>query len=197
MIEIKKRRCSMSYFASFLVLCAMVSLVFSLEVPLTLKETAGVGSALSPVTTVIPLKKGEFTDVNEFKIEDAQGNTVPAQFSVLNRWWAEPVQSIRHVLVNFQPTVSAFSGSGTGTAGYFLKDNGIGNATGTGLSVTESGSEITVITGPLKFIVNKATFNIIDQLWRDQNNNGIFEDSDKVISSHPQNGGGFFPGGGG
>ncbi|MFH0918720.1 MAG: T9SS type A sorting domain-containing protein [Fibrobacterota bacterium] len=148
---------------------------------------------MSPVTAVVPLKKGEFTSVNQFKIEDALGNTVPAQFSVLNKWWAEPVQSIRHLLVNFQPTVSAFTGSGTGTAGYFLKDNGTGNATGTGLSVTESGSEITVITGPLKFIVNKTAFNIIDQLWRDQNNNGIFEDSDKVISSHPQNGGVFVP----
>ncbi|MFH0920573.1 MAG: T9SS type A sorting domain-containing protein [Fibrobacterota bacterium] len=183
----------MIYIYLIFVLGLFFQLVFPLEVGLTLKETAGVGSASYPVTTVIPLPKGSFVDVNHFKIEDGQGGNVPAQFGILNKWWAEPVQSIRHVLVNFQPTVNAFSGSGTGTAQYFLKDNGSGNATGTGLSVSESGNEITVITGPLKFIVSKAAFNIIDQLWLDDNSNGVFEDSEKVIASHPQNGGVFVP----
>jgi hypothetical protein len=92
--------------------------------------------------------------------------------------------SIANLLISFQPSVGSYTTAGTGIAKYYLKDDGSGNATGTGLSVTNDGNTITVITGPLKFIVNKTAFNIIDQLWLDKNSNGIFESSEQLISSN-------------
>ena len=59
-----------------------------------------------PVSVAIPLAKGAFRDTAGSRLLDAGGKAVPAQFAVLNRWWAAN-QSIRHLLVHFQPTVPA------------------------------------------------------------------------------------------
>ena len=159
-----------------------------LNVPIEVKETAGVGSNGHPITVVVPLKKGDYQDVNTFKIEDSGGSAVDAQFEVLNRWWGSD-NSIRHIKVYFQPIVSAFTGSGSGITTYYLKDTGTGNSISTNLSVTEDASTITVNTGPLRFTVKKQNFNIIDEAHFDANGNSTFESSEQVINSSSDNGG--------
>jgi hypothetical protein len=148
---------------SFVILISS-ALSFALNVEVQVKECAGVGSNGFPITAVVPLPKGAFQNTNTFRVTDGSGTTVPAQFSVMNRRLAQD-QSIANVLVRFQPTVSAFSGAGTGIATYYLKDDGSGNATGTGLTVTEDGTQITVNTGVLRFTVKKSGFNIFDKVW--------------------------------
>ncbi len=163
-----------------------------LKVPLTVKETAGVGAQGYPVTVVVPLPYGKYFSTAPFRVTDDSGNTVPAQFEVLNRWWGQD-NSIRHVMVLFQPTVSAFTGPDTGTATYYLRDDGSGNTVPNPLSITETPSDITIVTGPLKFTVKKVNFTILDQVWFDQNKNGLFEASEQIISSNPRNGGMLIP----
>ncbi len=140
------------------------SSLFSLNVEIQVKECAGVGSDGFPVTAVVPLPKGAFQNTNTFRVVNESNVAVPAQFTVMNRRLAQD-QSISNVLVRFQPTVAAFTGAGTGIGRYFLKDDGSGNATGTGLTVTDDGSQITVNNGILRFTVKKSGFNIFDKVW--------------------------------
>ena len=164
---------------------------WGLNVELSVKECAGVGTTGGyPITSVVPLPYGGYQDISKFRVTDEAGTTVPAQFSALNRNWMED-RSIANLLVNFQPTVSAYSGAGTGISKYYLKDDGNGNATGTGLQLNETSNLITVITGPLKFTVSKTAFNVIDELWLDKNGNGTYEGTEQIINSNAQNGGVF------
>jgi hypothetical protein len=140
------------------------NLFSALNVELSVKECAGVGSSGFPVMVVVPLPEGAYQDTSHFRVTDAGGATVPAQFTVMNRRWYND-RSIANILVRFQPVVGAFSGAGTGLAKYYLKDDGSGNATGTGLTVSDNGSIITVNTGVLRFTVKKTGFNIFDQVW--------------------------------
>lgn len=160
----------------------------SLNVPLAVKETAGVGAEVFPITAVVPLPYGQYQDVGKFRMVDSAGKTVPAQFDALNRWWGRD-GSIRHVKIEFQPTVAPFTGSGTGISQYFLRDDGSGNSFATDLKVSETSSLITVVTGPLKFTTRKSGFNILDQVWFDQNGNGSFESGERIIDSNTSNGG--------
>ena len=166
----------------------------TLNLALTVKEAAGVGATDYPVTAVAPLPYGQYQNINTFRIVDSGGVTVPAQFEVLNRWWGRD-NSIRHVMVHFQPSVVAYQGTvGSGTATYTLKNDGTGNASSTSLSVsptTQNAASYTIITGPLKITVNKASFNIIDGAWLDLNNDGIFAAAEQLITPNINNGGQF------
>ncbi len=178
------------YLMSFLVLIFLISGVqaYALDVPLTVKETAGVGASGYPVSVVVPLPYGQYFDTSRLVVTNSSGSPVPAQFEVINRWWGKD-NSIRHVLVHFQPTVAAFTTAGTGIAQYSLKDTGGNISPSQPVSVQETSSDITVITGPLKFVTKKINTSGIDSLWLDQNNNGIFETSEQLISPNNQNGG--------
>ena len=160
----------------------------TLNVPLLVKEVAGVGAHEYPITAVVPLTEGRYQNINSFRVVDRTGNTVPAQFEVLNRWWSKD-NSLRHIAVHFQPTVSAFTGSGTGIVTYYLKDDGNGNYASAPIVLTETTSDITVNTGVLKFVVKKNNFNILDQVWLDLNKDKLFESNEQIISASPLNGG--------
>ncbi|KAI2492457.1 Beta-L-arabinofuranosidase [Fragilaria crotonensis] len=59
--------------------------------------------------------------------------------------------------------------------------------------VSETGSVITVNTGKIRFNINKATFNLIDELWVDQNGDGAYSTSEQVVVSNVLNGGHLVP----
>jgi fibronectin type 3 domain-containing protein len=147
----------------------------TLNVPITVKESAGVASDGFPVTVVVPLPYGAYQDTNSFRLTDASGNTVPAQFEVLNRHWSKD-NSIRHVQVHFQPTVAA-----NGSTQYFLRDDGTGS-TGGNLTVTDTPTAIYVDTGALQFTVSKTNFNLF---------NSVTFDEDPIITPSNENGGVF------
>lgn len=160
----------------------------TLNLPLTVKEVVGAGSNGYPITAVVPLPKGIYNDVNSFRVVDLSGNTVPAQFDVLNRWWFQD-NSIRHLSIKFQPFVGAFTAIRKGISTYYLRDNGSYDSAQSTLNVKDMPDYIKVVTGPLKFTVSKKRFNLIDELWLDQNNNAVFEDFEKIINSSSENGG--------
>ena len=165
--------------------------LFGLNVELSVKECAGVGSDGYPIRTVVPVKGGLYQNTSSFRLTDASGNTVPAQFEVLSRRYLGD-KSITNVGVTYMPTVSAFAGTGTGISKYYFKDDGTGNSTSTGLVVTEGADVITVVTGnSFKFTVKKNGFNIIDQAWYDPNNGSDFSSAKLVIKSNAKGGGEF------
>jgi hypothetical protein len=132
----------------------------TLNVAITVKEVAGVGAQGFPVSTVIPLPQGTYQDIAPFKLEDATGSAVPAQFEVLGRWYGKD-NSIRHLLVHYQPTVTAFTSAGTGTASYRLKDRGGNIAPARAVQLSEAGGVISVSTGALNFSVQRSPFRIL------------------------------------
>jgi len=152
----------------------------TLDVTLTVKENANVGASAYPVSVVVPLPKGQYANTTNLGIVGA-----PSQVEVLEHWAQD--NSLRHVLVHFQPTVSA-----SGNATYHFADSGRVDPP-TPVTVTETSSAITITTGPLKLIASKTAFNILDQVWLDQNGNSVYESGEQIIASHNQNGGVFVP----
>lgn len=152
----------------------------ALDVPLTVKETAGVGAQNHPVSAVVPLPRGVYAST------DGLGMTgIPSQVEILERWPGDG--SLRHVLVHFQANVPR-----DGDAIYRF-GTGERIAPPTPVTANETTAAITVTTGPLRFVVNKTAFNLLDQVWLDEDGNGQFSDEEQIVAPHAQNGGVFTP----
>lgn len=153
----------------------------ALDVPLTVKENADVGVNAYPVSAVIPLPRGKFTDPQALGLKGR-----PSQVEVLERWPED--QSLRHVLAHFQTGAGAHQN----TTHRFTTP-----ATPTQpaepVQLEESSDAITVDTGPLKFRVSKTAFNLLDEVWFDDDGNRIFDAGEQMILSHGRNGGVFTP----
>ena len=163
------------------VLLVTAAAAFSLDVSFKIQETTGNPASDYPVTFVAPLPAWTYADVSPFRVTDANGATVPAQISILNKQWQAGY--IRHLLITLKTSLAANE-----KKVFHLLDDG-GNPAGGGLTVTETASDVTVTTGPLKFKVKKQNFNLFDEAYLDLNNNGVFETSERIISSSPDNGG--------
>lgn len=157
-----------------------------LRLPVTVKEVAGAGAARHPITLVVPLPYGRYRETSAFRMTDAEGKEVPAQFGALERWWARD-KSIRHLEVDFQPTVDAFApsedghGAAAGSAIYYLSDDGPADAVASPLRVIDAPDRLEVETGPLRFALNKRRFRVFDEVWRDADADGRFEDDELVL----------------
>ncbi len=161
-MSIAKRKIKYFTFISILTFLSVFTHTISakaLNVELTVKEVSGVGSNGFPVHSVVPLPYGKYQSTDGFHVIDDLGNTVPAQFEVHNRWWARD-NSLRHIVVHFQPQVSAFTTRGTGQKKYWLKDHGNNIAPQTAVTVNNSNSKIVVSTGKTAFTINKSPFSI-------------------------------------
>ena len=157
---------------------------FDLKVPITLKETAGVGVRIFPVKAVVPFPRGVLKDTDMLVLKDPEGKEVNAQFDVLNRWWSLD-RSIRHVKVEFLASVPPFRGGNTGTKTYFLslrRAKGRRYTKESPLKVVEDRKSVIVVTGPLMFEVLKKPFQLLHRVWFDMDKNGKFEESEQLIS---------------
>src|SRR5262245_19440930 len=151
---------SRALFVALIAVGAFAPAAWALDVPLTVKEVAGVGATEYPVTTVVPVPAGVYQDAQRFRVIGADGAAVPAPVEVLNRWWGKD-NSVRHVLVHFQPAVGAFSAAGTGQASDRLRDDGPGPGPVQPVSVSETGTTITLGTGAVTLTIQKAPFQIM------------------------------------
>jgi hypothetical protein len=159
---------------SLLTLMAAVRPGDAFQVELTVSENTGVSRQSHPVTMGVPLARGVV-----YSDQDVQIAGVPGQFATLSRW---PDGSVKWLLCDFPADVSAY-----GTATYYLSD-GTGDATNTSLEVTEDSDSIVVVTGPVKFIVSKTSFNLFQHLWLDEDESGTFEADEEMIAPHADDG---------
>lgn len=148
----------------------------ALEVPLTVKENAGAGVVQYPVSAVVPLPKGLYSNPGGLGIAES-----PSQVEVLERWPGD--QSLRHVLVHFLANVKA----NRSRAYHLVQVEPLAPASP--VTVLEGEDNLTITTGPLKFTVSRVAFNLIDQLWLDADGDGQFQDSERMLQPHAQNGG--------
>jgi hypothetical protein len=152
-------------------------------VQLTVKDSSGYGVSDHPVLAVVPLAYGEFQSTDRFRVTDADGNSVPAQFNVLNRWWARD-NSIRHVVAHFEATVAPDSTS----TYFFLTDAASNPAPSKPVSVSTSGNVTTVDTGVLRFRIDKAAFNLFDEVQLDSNGDGSYAASETIVADGASDG---------
>ncbi|MHC4915809.1 MAG: exo-rhamnogalacturonan lyase family protein [Planctomycetota bacterium] len=142
---------------ALLAVLALVALsARAVEVPLTVTnrgkaerwELAGGG---------VPMPMGAEKDTEKFRVLDAAGKAVPAQFTVLCRWPSD--MSIRWVLVQFPAKLA-----GGATGKFKLKTDG-GTAAPDPkwkVKVTDGADAVTVDTGVLRFSAKKKGFALFD-----------------------------------
>ena len=117
---------------------------------------------------------GLLHDVSGLRIVDQNVLPVPAQFSVLNRYWARGGSS-RHVSAIFDANVRAYSGPGTGKALYRLTV-GSNPKPSSPVRVADQGGEVRITTGVHSVAIDRSPFSItlrsgsIDAIFRDENN---------------------------
>ena len=172
------------------VLLFVLAVYPAVNVPLEVNNWTDVVSTGEPISAGIPLPQGAVSDLSKLRITDGSGNTVPCQFKTLSRWWIEKHRdgnanpSAKWVLCDFQPASVPAKNKATFT----LKDDNGNIAPSTPIQVTDNAAGITVVTGPLKFVVSKTLGNIFDGVWLDASGNGAFEASEQIVAASNQNG---------
>lgn len=157
----------------------------ALEVPLTVKECAGVGITNYPVTVVVPLPQGQCPPTSSFSVAPVGGEAVPAQWEALERWLGDG--SLRHIRVLFPATVGAW-----GSANYLLRDTPPASPSSP-MTVQVTTTNFIVVTGPLRCVVPRTSGQLLAGVWLDRNTNGNFESTEQMVADTAQNGGVFQP----
>jgi hypothetical protein len=145
-------------------------------VVITVKDSTLLGATGYPTTAVVPLPYGKHQDTTAFRLVDAEGRAVPAQFEPLNRWWARD-RSLRHVAVHFQASVDP-----GGKALYGFRATGAGPMPPRPVTVAESGDVATVDTGAIRFTVRRRGFNLFDEVWLDEDGDGRYSDAERIVA---------------
>ena len=98
------RRMALAALAAVLSTCASAGAAGAFEVPLTLREPAGVARKSEPISGGVPLPKGRFRADQPFALVRADGTELPCQVSPLV---IETDGTLRWVLLDFQDDVAA------------------------------------------------------------------------------------------
>jgi hypothetical protein len=134
---------------------SFTSFPLAADVSLSVRETAGVSRNGELVHNGIPLAREDgITDVNNLSIAGASS----AQFEVLSRWGGalnDATKPIQWLLATFPATVQA-----NGIQTYTLTTGSPGSPANA-LQVVETAADISVRTGPARFVISKAAFSVL------------------------------------
>jgi exo-rhamnogalacturonan lyase-like protein len=131
------------------------SSALALEVKLTVSDTAGVARKGGTVSGGVAFAKGAVKDLKKLSVSIG-GKKIPAQFRQLAKW---PDGSVRWALLDCIVDVPA-----KGKAQLVLADGGGNPAPARPVKVTDSPAELSLSTGPLKFVIDKKHFNLFKSL---------------------------------
>ena len=126
------------------------------RVSLSVSETKGISRQNVPITQGVPLPKGALYNLDSVWIENGDGQPVSAQFRALSRW---EDGSLKWVLTDFSADVPA-EGQVDYAFCYGQKPASI--PSDETIQIEESDDQITVCTGPLRFVVNRRQFSLIE-----------------------------------
>ena len=169
----KKQGKLMGILLVFLILVAVHGPLFALEIPITVEEPADIDRTQEPITSGIPLPPGT-SQTNQWALFDGSLE-IPVQVTALKG-------KTPWILLDFQLSLGD-SEKKTLT----LRDSSPGVSPQHPLEITDNTSQISVVTGPLKVLINKNTFNLFETVWLDKDNNGSFSSSEQIVSSSGQN----------
>lgn len=142
----------------------------TVDLNLSVQEPSTVARVGDPVTTGVPIPLSAVG--SQWKLLDG-ATEIPLQAKVLG--------GVRTpwVLLDFRSTQAANT-----PKTYRLLGSAPAVTPSPALSVTETSTQITVITGPLKVVVKKSTFNLFDQVFVDRVAPfGSFANSERIVNS--------------
>jgi uncharacterized repeat protein (TIGR02543 family) len=125
------------------------------------KESSGKGATNYPVSMVFPVEQGLFFHPGDFHIKNSAGEVIPAQFNVINRWWAKD-RSLRHIQAHFNVDIEPYT-TGQATTGIqtFNLYSGNGNIKPNySVCTTESDTEILLDNGLVDIKITKNPLTI-------------------------------------
>lgn len=120
------------------------------------KEPAGVSAVNYPISIVIPLPLAEYFYAGDFHIKNSSGEIVPAQFNVLNRWWAKD-RSLRHIQAHFNVDLPAYDMGqiATGREIFYLYSGTSNKPTNNPVCTKETTENISVSNGLVTIDIQK------------------------------------------
>ena len=134
------------------------------KVRLSVSETKGIPPDKSgckhhqsvPITQGVPLPKGVLQNLDSVWVEDGDGQPIAAQFRTLGRW---DDGSLKWVLTDFSADVPT-----EGEVNYFFcyGERSVPISSNETIQIEENDDCITVCTGPLRFVVNRQQFSLIE-----------------------------------
>ena len=164
------------------VLVVLNSGALAQEISLTIAEPSGVKRTGFPVTSGVPLARGELRRDRQAALFDADSQELPLQSEVLSRW---PDGSIRWLLLDFQVDLTA-NESREFVLRYGPKVQRRPVALPrliTNRATVARQTAPGVITGPLRIDLSPDQFRILDRIWLDHNADGEFSDSERITGS--------------
>ncbi len=163
----------------FLLGCTALIAYSSPITNLTIKETAGINRTNEDVTMGLPLPENmNISDTSRLSLRDESNNLIPCEIKKISNWYKNP-GAIRWLQLNFPYSITA---NATKTVTLSLDD--APNTLASKLTVVDNGTTITVNTGNVRFIVKKANFNLLDQVWVDETGSQNYTDANQVVASH-------------
>jgi len=149
------------------------------QVRANILEEVGSARSSAHITFGFPFPEKAIFDASHIRIMDGKSREVPAQITPTVRW---PDDSLKWVLVDVLRPMAANEDSelivefGSKVASAKLTAK---------VSVQQSASEITVVTGPLKAVIDTKHFNVLRDVWIDRSGKGRFTDAQRVASWGP------------
>ncbi|MGQ9671035.1 MAG: hypothetical protein ACUVWY_12880 [Desulfosoma sp.] len=150
------------------------------RIPLEVHDRTGWGFENYPASTVLPVPSSLLGNTEALRVVDVRGETVPAQFSFLSGRWGDEGRR-RYLQVDFMASVPPSHGAASGLARFFLTHDAGSPKPVAGLLVQETPGAVTVVTGPVKCVLEKKSVPLQMSVWLDRDGSGRFEGDEALV----------------
>jgi len=158
----------------------------ALDVPLVVRETAGIARRSAPVSGGVPLPQAaEITRTDQLRLMAADGVTpVDCQFTVLSRWFGTPAdetKAIRWARLDFTADVPV-----NGTARFFLRRAAAAARVTSPLDIVDSADYLIVRTGAMTAHISRKRLTLFEEVFIDADGDGRV--AERIVRPDPANG---------
>ena len=147
-----------------------------IDIPLTVRETAGLVRHQYPITSGVPLPRGLLKSARLLQLMDGQGTFVPAAIEEIARWPEDG--SLQWVQVHFAASLPA-----NGQEVYFLRRVGGLPRFPSPIGLSRRSEGVEVVTGPLRLVMGGPSQQLLDQVWVDENWGYDFSARTRILDS--------------
>lgn len=147
-----------------------------IDIPLTVRETAGLARHQYPITSGVPLPRGLLDSARLLQLMDGQGRFVPAVIEEMARWPEDG--SLQWVQVHFAASLPA-----DGQVAYFLRRVGGLPRFPSPIGLSRHSEGVEVVTGPLRLFMGGPSQQLLDQVWVDENWGYDFSARTRILNS--------------
>ncbi|MBM3502087.1 MAG: hypothetical protein FJX74_25830, partial [Armatimonadetes bacterium] len=145
------------------------------RIEVSVLEEAGVARPASPISFGFPCPEGGVFDLRRLRALNDAGEVLPAQFTATAFW---PDGSLKWVLVDF---LTALAPNEEQTVTVEVGTSAPREDAASPLQVEDAADRLTVVTGPLRVVLDKQRFNLFREVAFDADRDGTFAASERVL----------------